>query len=330
MPCHQEAFHHHAENALFALNQTSRDLLDHFGLTHFILATVAMRGIDHQTMLARTGRLRIMQRIQCRPDRLGIVIRTGRRATQHQVTIRIAFGLGGNHTPIQIDGQEMMLERGSITGISRGLDGTVRGILEPDRHRQATGQLAVHLAFGIARTNGAPADRIADILRGDRVKPFGSDRQTQRQHIGKHLACLPHALTNIELAIEIRIVDQTLPTDSGTRLLEIHAHNDQQTIVQLALHRGKLLGILMRGLGIMNGTRAHNDQQTVIAPAQHITDLLTRRTHQLAHLLGERQLAQKRARSRNRIKLTNIDIHRLGKDGLLPQTTLIFGTVRTT
>ena len=80
----------------------------------------------------------------------------------------------------------------------------------------------------------------------------------------------------------------------------------------------------------MDGAGAHNDQQAVVTPTQHIADLLTRRTHQLSHLLGERQLAQKRPRSGNRIQLANIDIHRLGKDGLLPQTTLIFGTIRTT
>lgn len=48
----EEAFHHDAENALFAGRDACGDFFDHFGLAHLVLAAVAVRGIDDQTMLA--------------------------------------------------------------------------------------------------------------------------------------------------------------------------------------------------------------------------------------------------------------------------------------
>ena len=52
--------------------------------------------------------------------------------------------------------------------------------------------------------------------------------------------------------------------------------------------------------------------------------------HELAHLIGERLVPEESTRRGNGVKLTNVDIDGLRKDGLLPQTTFILGTIRTT
>ena len=223
----------------------------------------------------------------------------------------------------------MMLESGRETRIGRRLDGTIRSVLEADRHGHAGRQLAVHLAFRITRANSAPADQIANILRGNRIKPFRSGGQAEPQHVGKHLASHEHALANIELAVKIRIVDQTLPTDRGARLLEIHAHDDDQTIIKLLLDGGKPLRILVRSLRIMNRTRADDGQQTIVTAMQHVTNLLTGLQHQIAHLVRERKFLKKISGSGNRVKLTNIDIHGLRKHGALIQQLCILRTIRT-
>ena len=212
-----------------------------------------------------------------------------------------------------------MLERGGETGVGGRFDGAVGGVLETDRHGHAGSEFAVHLAFGVARANRTPADQIADVLRGDRVKPLGRGRQTEAQHIGEYLACEPHALANIELAVKIRIVDQALPTDGGARLLEIHAHHDDQAILKLSLDGGQLFGILVRGLRIMNRTGTDDGEQSIVTTMQHVANLLTGGEHEIAHLVGEGQFLEKISRGGNRVKLSNVDIHGLRKHGVVIQ-----------
>ena len=54
----QEAFHHYAGDALFAVRQALSDLFDDFGFAVFVFAAVAVGGIDDEAMLARAGRFR--------------------------------------------------------------------------------------------------------------------------------------------------------------------------------------------------------------------------------------------------------------------------------
>ncbi len=44
-------------------------------------------------------------------------------------------------------------------------DVAVGAVLEAHRARQAGGQLAMHLALGGARADGAPGDQVGDVLR---------------------------------------------------------------------------------------------------------------------------------------------------------------------
>ena len=177
----------------------------------------------------------------------------------------------------------------------------------------------MHLAFGIASADRTPADQVADVLRGDRVKPFRSCRESKAQHIGQHLACEPHTLANVELAVEIRIVDQTLPTDGGARLFEIHAHHDDQPVFQLFFDGRELFGVFVRGFRIMNRAGADDGKQTIVFAIQHIADFLTGLQHQTAHLVGKRDFLQKISRSGNRVQLSNIDIHGLRKHSVIQQ-----------
>ena len=104
MASHQEAFHHHTGDALFAGRQTFGNLFDDPGFTILILAAVAMGGINDEAMLAGAGRLGCLQILERLTHGCGIIVRTMAGAAQHQMAVRVTFGLGGNHTAIKIDG----------------------------------------------------------------------------------------------------------------------------------------------------------------------------------------------------------------------------------
>ena len=217
----------------------------------------------------------------------------------------------------------MMLEGGREAGVGCRLDRTVGGVLEADWHRHARRELAMHLAFGVASADRTPANQVADVLRGDRVKPFRGCRESKAQHIGQHLACKPHALANVELAVEIRIVDQSLPPDGGARLFEIHAHHDDQLVFQLFFDGRELCGVFVCGFRIMNRAGADDDEQTIVFAVQHVTDFLTGLQHQIAHLVGKRDFLQKISGSGNRVQLSNIDIHGLRKHSVVQQLCIL-------
>ncbi|MFM8611045.1 MAG: 3-deoxy-7-phosphoheptulonate synthase, partial [Burkholderiaceae bacterium] len=80
----------------------------------------------------------------------------GARTTESQVHRDLAVLV---HRP------EVVRSHRGLDGVDRDLDVAVGAVLEADRRRQARGQLAVHLAFGGARADRAPADQVADVLR---------------------------------------------------------------------------------------------------------------------------------------------------------------------
>src|SRR5690554_1502737 len=153
-------------------------------------------------------------------------------------------------------------------GVDRDLHRAARTVFKADGHAEPRGELAVDLALRGSRPDGAPAHKVRDELRRDRIEEFGPRRHLQRDDITKELARAMEALVDLEAAVEVRIVDEPLPADRRTRLLEIGAHDDHQ-IVRIALGLTlEPLGIIERGDRIVNGARADDDEQTIVFTLQ--------------------------------------------------------------
>ena len=185
---------------------------------------------------------------------------------------------------------ELVRVRGGPHGIDGDLDVAIRAVLEANRHREARRQVAVHLALGRARADGAPRHGVGDELRGDRVKELATRRDAQLHHIEQELASHGQSLVDRKAAVQVRIVDQPLPADRGARLLEVDPHHDAQIRFQLVGQWRKLLGVAPGGVGVVDRARPHDHNQTVIQTAQDAADLTTRALHQLRAFSRQRQL----------------------------------------
>ncbi len=86
----------------------------------------------------------------------------------------------------------------------------------------------MHLALSGARADCAPGDQIGDILRRDHIEKFRPRGHPQFVQFQKQLARDAQAVIDAEAAVELGIVDQTLPADRRARFFEIDAHHDQQ------------------------------------------------------------------------------------------------------
>ena len=90
----------------------------------------------------------------------------------------------------------------------------------------------MHLRLCRTRTNGAPADQIAHILRGNHVEELCRARQANRVDIQQQLTRTAQAFVNVKAVIQMRIVNQALPAYRGAWLFKIDTHHDQQIIRQ--------------------------------------------------------------------------------------------------
>lgn len=70
-------------------------------------------------------------------------------------------------------------------------------------------------------------------------------------------------------------------------------------------------------------TIVDDGKQTIVFAVEHIADFLTGLQHQIAHLVGEWNFLQKISGSRNRVQLSNIDIHGLRKHGVIQQLRIL-------
>ena len=150
-------------------------------------------------------------------------------------------------------------------GVDSRLGAAVGAVLEPDRHRQPGGQLAVHLALAGPRADRHPRRQVGDVLRDLRVEELGPGRQAHVVDVEEQLAGQPQALVDVEALVEVGVVDEALPADRRPRLLEVAAHHHDQ-VVRVA-HRQALqaVGVLERRLGVVDRARPGDDDQARIA-----------------------------------------------------------------
>src|SRR5690349_17104223 len=89
--------------------------------------------------------------------------------------------------------------------VHRNLDVPVRSILEANGARQPGRELAVELALRGARANGAPTDKIRDVLRRQHVEVFHSRRNTHIVEGQQQLASDAQTIVDLVAAVQVGI-----------------------------------------------------------------------------------------------------------------------------
>ncbi len=229
-----------AGDALLAFGDTARDVTHHLRLTMLVLAGVAMRAVDDQPMCrSGIGRHFGADGVHGLGHRSGIVIRPCEEP-------RNTTWQSGLPSVLTTAARPRWSMPKNVCCCAEAKQESAGALMEPsvaflkpigmDRPGR---QLPVHLAFRIARADRTPANRVGNILRTGRLQKLRGRRQTLVKHAKQRAAGQQQALPDIAAAVDIRMVHATLPTDRGARLLEIHAHDDQQLAIQLAFQRGQ-------------------------------------------------------------------------------------------
>ena len=73
------------------------------------------------------------------------------------------------------------------------------------------------------------------------------------------------ASVHVETPIEAWIVYEPLPSKRGSGLFEVHAHDNEELLLQFLCDLGQTIRILETGMRIVNGARADDHQETIVS-----------------------------------------------------------------
>ena len=104
-------------------------------------------------------------------------------------------------------------------------------VFEAGRHRQRRCELPVNLRFSCTSTDCSPRHQIGSILRWNRIQKFTASRETELRDLNKKSASDTQPLVNLESPVQIRIIDETLPTNSCPGLLKVNTHYDVEIVL---------------------------------------------------------------------------------------------------
>ena len=119
----------------------------------------------------------------------------------------------------------------------------------------------MHLALSGACADGSPTDEAGDVLRRDHVEELGAGGHSHFGQVEEQAAGQAQAVVDFVGLIEIRVVDESLPSDGGAGLLKIDAHHDAQVRRELGDGFFEQGGVVSRGFDIVDGAGADENQQ---------------------------------------------------------------------
>jgi cobaltochelatase CobN len=198
--------------------------------------------------------------------------------------------------PILRDADERMRPARGFNRVDRDLQVALSAVLEPDRHRKPARHLAMGLRFGGARADRRPRDQVGDVLRRDRIEHLGPGRQTERVDVEQQAARTQEPLAHVARVVHVRVVDHAFPSDCGARLLEVHAHHDEQPLLKLRAQARQALRIFQRGGRVVNRARPHDAHQARVLAADDAAHGLAGLDHGARDALVDRKLRLEQAR----------------------------------
>ncbi len=195
---------------------------------------------------------------------LGIKVGTLRAASQNDVAGLVAFGAHNGCEALLGDRKEVMRMGSRADGVHGNLRVAPCSVLEPDGHRQAACQFAMDLAFCGSCADGTPRNEIGHELRGNRVEELGAGGHAQANDVAQEGPGDAQTLIDVEGAIEIGVVDETLPAYGCAGFLEVSAHHDHQIFSESISDFFEALGVLEPRLGVVHRAGADDDQKTIV------------------------------------------------------------------
>ena len=193
-------------------------------------------------------------------------------------------------------------------GVDRDLHPPVGAVLEADGHREARRELPVHLALRRARADRAPRDEIGGVLGGDRIEELAAGRQPELGQLQEEPAGQPEAAVDLEAPVEVGVVDEPLPADGGSRLLEVDAHDHAEVPGHLVGQGPEPAPVVERRHGVVDRARPDHHDEPVVLAVEDARDLLAAAADGHGGRLAERELLEQDRRRQERPEALDAEV----------------------
>jgi hypothetical protein len=163
------------------------------------------------------------------------------------------------------------------------------------------------LAFRGAGPDRRPTDQVGGVLWTDRIEQLCAAGKAQLIDLEENGPSQLHPRRDIAGAIEMRIINQAFPSDGGSWFFKVSPHHDQETVTQGIGNRLQLGGILIGGVGVMDGAWSYNDQEPVsIFSMENSANRFASFDDECRSLIGNRQFGLNGARGWQRLDFNNM------------------------
>src|SRR6185369_17150865 len=159
-----------------------------------------------------------------------VVIRLRTPATQNHMAFGIALSNKNGRLTVFRMAQKRMRMRGRTDCFDRNPNIARGAVFKPYRARESRDQLPMDLTFRCTRTDRTPTHEVRDILRNDHVEKFSAGRDFHLCQIEQKMTCYAQTIIDLEGLIQMRIIDQPLPTNCSAGFFEIDAHYDAKIL----------------------------------------------------------------------------------------------------
>ena len=101
-------------------------------------------------------------------------------------------------------------------------------------------------------------------MRGDGIKHLARNGHPLVCQVTEQLPADSQPLVDLEALVNIRVIDQTLPSDRCAWLLEVGAHDDKEVVFELVCQLLEAVALLKCHLGIVDRAWTNHDHKSVI------------------------------------------------------------------
>ena len=101
-------------------------------------------------------------------------------------------------------------------------------------------------------------------MRSNSIQKLCARRKTNVGHLQQKTTCQAKAFVDLKRAVDVWVINQALPANGRSWLLEIHTHNDVKVILRCFSVLMQSFCIFDSGARIVNRARAYNHDQTVL------------------------------------------------------------------
>jgi hypothetical protein len=140
----------------------------------------------------------------------------------------------------------------------------------------------MNLTFRRARADRSPRHEIRDVLQRDHVQKLAARRQPELVYIEEKPASPLQATIDVEAAIQVGVVDQALPAHCRARLLEVHAHDNLESVPQSFALVHQPARIFHCRIHVVNGAGTDHYREAIILAVEDSMQVLATLRHSRA------------------------------------------------